>query len=267
MTPDSPAAVWARAHERLETLGGAGRLREPVGAYRLQQHQGWIEAVSGEHDPIAAGVRVSGAENVLAAGFLSATPSGVSVRIAGDRNLIFFGPKSRLSGVEFDIEGNGNLIYFGALTSAGRTVVRLRGDGRSVVVGDRCMLSFGIFFGEMNGVDLYEIESGRRLWAQGDIHVGDHVWIGRNVALKPGTSVAGDTVVGQSAGLSGAYPPNVILAGDPARVIRSEVTWGRSTEPTLAEQRASKHYLGHTLRQIKLIEARIAEFAPEPDVV
>lgn len=258
----APEAVWDRAWRKIEALGGPGRLREPAAAYAITAHAGWIEAISGEREPIVDFVSAHGVDNVFATGFLSAQPLPTRLRFEGDRNIVFFGPRSRLAGMDIVINGSDNLVYFGALSSSGTFHVPLRGDGRTVVIGDQCMFSHGTVFGRKDPVTLYRTTDGAPLQAEGDISVGDHVWIGRHVTVSPGTVVREDSVIGQSARLEGDYPPAVILAGVPARVLKTDVTWGRSAEPTFQELQASKHYQGHILRQMNIIKTRIAEFAP-----
>jgi acetyltransferase-like isoleucine patch superfamily enzyme len=48
----------------------------------------------------------------------------------------------------------------------------------------------------------------------------ENVWIGANVGILPGTSIGRDSVVGFGAVCSGSYPAGVVIAGNPARVIR-----------------------------------------------
>ncbi|MEO8199503.1 MAG: acyltransferase [Gemmatimonadota bacterium] len=52
------------------------------------------------------------------------------------------------------------------------------------------------------------------------VTLGENVWIGANVGILPGTSVGQDSVVGFGAVCSGSYPSGVVIAGNPARVIR-----------------------------------------------
>jgi carbonic anhydrase/acetyltransferase-like protein (isoleucine patch superfamily) len=265
---DSADAVWNDAWRKIEALGGPDRLREPQAAYALTRHAGWIEAISGEREPISDFVAADGVDNVFATGFLSAQPLPSRLRFEGNRNIVFFGPRSRLAGMDIVITGDDNLVYFGALSSSGTFHVPLRGDGQSILIGDHCMFSHGTVFGQMDPVALYSTVNGAPLDTDRNILVGDHVWIGRDVTLKAGTVVEPDTVIGQSARLDGVYPGAVILAGAPARVLKTDVTWGRSAEPTLQALQSSKHYHAHVLRQVNIIKARIAALAtttlPEP---
>jgi acetyltransferase-like isoleucine patch superfamily enzyme len=59
------------------------------------------------------------------------------------------------------------------------------------------------------------------------VTLGANVWVGAQAGLLPGTSVGENSVVGFGAVLSGTYPANVILAGNPARAV-GEVTPGRT---------------------------------------
>lgn len=53
-----------------------------------------------------------------------------------------------------------------------------------------------------------------------DIVIGDGTWIGSRVTILPGTRISPGTVVAAGSLLDGDYPPNVLLAGVPARVVR-----------------------------------------------
>jgi acetyltransferase-like isoleucine patch superfamily enzyme len=49
----------------------------------------------------------------------------------------------------------------------------------------------------------------------------ENVWIAAQVGILPGTSIGRNSVVGFGAVCTGAYPANVLIAGNPARVIRT----------------------------------------------
>jgi acetyltransferase-like isoleucine patch superfamily enzyme len=53
------------------------------------------------------------------------------------------------------------------------------------------------------------------------IQIGDNVWIGAAAALLPGTTIGTNSVVGYGAVCSGQLPENSIIAGNPARVVRT----------------------------------------------
>lgn len=50
--------------------------------------------------------------------------------------------------------------------------------------------------------------------------IEDDVFIGMNVMILKGTTIGRGSVVGAGSVVSGTYPPNSIIAGNPARVIR-----------------------------------------------
>jgi acetyltransferase-like isoleucine patch superfamily enzyme len=52
------------------------------------------------------------------------------------------------------------------------------------------------------------------------ITVGDDVWIGMNVIILPGTTLGSGCVVSAGAVVSGVFPPNTVLVGNPARPIK-----------------------------------------------
>lgn len=65
---------------------------------------------------------------------------------------------------------------------------------------------------------------GRRPEAN-SIRIGNHVWVGAGVRLLPGTDLGDGCVVASGSTVNTVMPPNALVGGSPARVLRSDVSW------------------------------------------
>jgi len=64
-------------------------------------------------------------------------------------------------------------------------------------------------------------ERRRAGWEGGEpITVGDNVWIGGGAIICPGVSIGANSIVGAGAIVTKDVPANVVVAGNPARVIK-----------------------------------------------
>ncbi len=52
------------------------------------------------------------------------------------------------------------------------------------------------------------------------VTIGENVWIGTRVIILPGTSIGDNTVIQAGAVVSGSIPPNVLVGGNPAQILR-----------------------------------------------
>lgn len=55
----------------------------------------------------------------------------------------------------------------------------------------------------------------------GQVHIGDHVFIGANATILPGVTVGDNAVIGAGSVVTRDVPPNTVAAGVPARVLCS----------------------------------------------
>lgn len=60
------------------------------------------------------------------------------------------------------------------------------------------------------------------------VTIGDKVWIGDGAVVLPGTTIGDRTIVGANAVVSGNIPPDSVVAGPRATVVR---TWGAAGSP------------------------------------
>ena len=57
-------------------------------------------------------------------------------------------------------------------------------------------------------------------WAR-PIRIGDNVWIGGSATILPGVSIGDNAVVGEGSVVTRDVEPGTVVAGNPARVIRT----------------------------------------------
>ena len=58
-----------------------------------------------------------------------------------------------------------------------------------------------------------------------DVIIGDDVWIGTNAIILKGVSIGNGSVVAAGSVVTKSCPPGSLIAGVPAKVIRSNVVW------------------------------------------
>ena len=89
---------------------------------------------------------------------------------------------------------------------------------REIIIGPDCIVG-GC---SIMDTDFHSTRADRRLPGApvrvAPVHIGANVWIARNVGILPGTRIGDNSVVSFGAVCAREYPPNVIIAGNPAKV-------------------------------------------------
>ena len=153
---------------------------------------------------------------------------GCSIERSGDDNFIVLAPNVRLSNVVIKTVGEGNTIAVGSDVTFESGTLLCERHGRSLLLGDDCMVSNSVVVRTSDHHGIFERSTGQRLNPSADVVVGAHVWLGNGCRINKGTRVGSGAVVGQMAIASGDLDANCIYAGVPARKLREDIVWSRT---------------------------------------
>lgn len=147
--------------------------------------------------------------------------------ILGENNTIIIGEKSILNNCDFWMEDNDNYIKLGASTTINGTTQIACIEGCRVIIGNDCMLSSEISIRTGDSHSIIDNE-GARINSSKDVMIGNHVWIGTRCIINKGTIIRDNSIVGAGAVVTKVFnESNIIIAGNPARIIRNDIGWRR----------------------------------------
>ena len=107
-------------------------------------------------------------------------------------------------------------ITIGDFLDVGENVV-LRGAG-GIAIGDRVLIAAGAVITTVG----HPLELPRwGITVAKPVRIGDDVWIGANAVILPGVSIGSGSIVGAGAVVTRDVPADTVVAGVPARVIKS----------------------------------------------
>lgn len=148
------------------------------------------------------------------------------ITLQGHNNRIIIGKNCELAG-EIIVKGRNQTVSIGDETTFVSVYV-LCMENKDITIGRCCMFSRDIEICTSDAHALIDKKSGVRVNPAASITVGDHVWVGMRAILNKGTVIADDSVIGAQSFVNSAFDAgNVVIAGVPAKVIRSGVTWDR----------------------------------------
>ena len=93
-------------------------------------------------------------------------------------------------------------------------------DVAEVIIGKNCMLAPNVaIYTATHPIDPTERNSGIEYAKK--IVIGDNCWIGGNSVICPGVTLGHNVVVGAGAVVTKSFGDNVVIAGNPAKVIKT----------------------------------------------
>jgi len=150
----------------------------------------------------------------------------MNILFSGAFNVVEIGAGCNLRGALHIRQAESKLLIGAGTTFVGAHLFAM--EGKSIVIGEDCMFSSGIYVRTSDEHPIYDLHGGERLNGPQDVILGRHVWIGEGSTLGKGATIPEGCVIGARSYVSKRLPrPHSIYAGAPARLMREGVVWDR----------------------------------------
>jgi acetyltransferase-like isoleucine patch superfamily enzyme len=177
--------------------------------------------------------------------------SNVELDIIGDDNQIIIGKGCALTNVCFRLRGSGHRIEFGencrvsrgallwfedqnGLLQVGSNTtmvdvhIAVTETGSKVVIGQDCMFANDIDIRTGDSHSVIDLSTGERLNYPDNITIGRHVWIAPHSVILKGVNIGENSIIATGAVVTKSFGSGVIIGGNPAKAIKSGITWSRT---------------------------------------
>lgn len=115
----------------------------------------------------------------------------------------------------------GNNTTFNGLVS-----IVLAEENNEIQIGENCLFADNISISTSDSHRIFSIKTGDRINKAQSVFIGHHVWVGENVKILKGSMILNDSIVAMGSIVTRKFEyGNVVLAGVPAKIVRSEVNW------------------------------------------
>lgn len=103
------------------------------------------------------------------------------------------------------------------------------GQNGDIKIGKDCMISSEVILQGCDSHLMFDIDTKAMLNAEKDyfIRLGEHVWMGKRSSALYGADIGSGGIVGMNGFVNKKIPNNVVIAGNPAKVVRENVAWSR----------------------------------------
>lgn len=136
--------------------------------------------------------------------------------------------KCQLAKVQIDMN-NGSICYIGENSTVCGYIHIANEKNLSLNIGKECMFSGETAIWCTDGHIIRNNNTNEIInRIKHGISIGDHCWIGHRAVILKNTIIKNNTIVGAGSIVSGNFDKeNIIIAGNPAKIIKENVNWDR----------------------------------------
>lgn len=171
----------------------------------------------------------------------------VKITIQGNHNLIQIEEGVTLDGLEINMIGDNHRLIVGKNSHIIKGEIWFEDNNCSIQIGQDCFFKSPhiavtepdsyIKIGNNTGIgkdveirtgdshSIIDLETKKRINYAQNIEIGDMVWIGVRAMIFKGVKISNNVIVSANAIVTSDVPSNVVVAGVPAKVVKTNVDW------------------------------------------
>lgn len=162
--------------------------------------------------------------------------SNLEIVIKGSNNKIVIGENTEILAGEFWLIGNNCLLDIGNNVSAYGTHCAVTEDNQKITMGDYTLIAGRTEFRTGDSHRIIDLTTNERINHAQSIEIGKHVWFGAGAIVLKGVKIGDSAIVGTGAVVTKDVESNTIVAGNPAKVVRTNVAWDHSLTGNIKEK-------------------------------
>ncbi|WP_308991943.1 hypothetical protein QLS71_016805 [Mariniflexile litorale] len=150
------------------------------------------------------------------------------IQMANNSTLIIKGDFVIGSGVKFMLATNSLLSIGGKKneSDSGITADSLIMVYKKISIGYDFLCAWNVFISDS---DWHSIEG---QYHQSNIEIGDHTWVANNSSILKGSIIGANCIIASYTKIvKKQFPNNCMIAGAPAKVVKTEIAWSRDMKP------------------------------------
>lgn len=149
--------------------------------------------------------------------------TGSKISISGKNNTLHIKKNVRIKNADIEIKGDNCSIIIGNDVMIGYNSYLSVKESTSIELGDDVGLSRNVKIMTSDGHPIYQ--DGIRINEAKNIKIENKVWIADNVTILKGVEIGSNSVIGINSTVTKSSPSGSILAGNPAKIVKSGISW------------------------------------------
>lgn len=149
--------------------------------------------------------------------------------IRGNNNRIEVGNRVRVNrDGELWMEDDGGQLLIGEQTTIEAAHIAVTEPGSRIEIGRDCLFAYNIDIRTGDSHSILDTRINERINYARDVFIGDHVWIAAHCSILKGVRLGRNSVVATRSVVTKAFDKEgIIVGGNPARVLKENITWQR----------------------------------------
>ncbi len=153
--------------------------------------------------------------------------SDMMIYMRGDNHHLRIEKGCRIKGGRIWFEDEWGYIKIGEKTTIYSALLAVTEPKSKILIGKDCLFADDIEIRTGDSHSILDIVRQKRINYAQDISIGTHVWVGAKSTILKGVTIQDNSIVSFGAIVTRDVPPNTIVAGIPAKVVKENINWLR----------------------------------------